>query len=68
MQLLIENVSKRYRGSDFFALRDLSLDVGPGILGLLGPNGAGKSTLMRIISTITKPTHGMVRWNGVDIA
>jgi ABC-2 type transport system ATP-binding protein len=68
MQLLIENVSKRYRGSDFFALRDLSLDVGPGILGLLGPNQAGKSTLMRIISTITKPTHGMVRWNGVDIA
>jgi ABC-2 type transport system ATP-binding protein len=68
MQLLIENVSKRYRGSDFFALRDLSLDIGPGILGLLGPNGAGKSTLMRIIATITKPTHGTVRWNGVDIA
>lgn len=68
MQLLIENVSKRYWGSDFFALRDLSLDIGPGILGLLGPNGAGKSTLMRIIATITKPTHGMVRWDGVDIA
>jgi ABC-2 type transport system ATP-binding protein len=68
VQLLIENVSKRYRGSDFFALRDLSLDVGPGVLGLLGPNGAGKSTLMRIIATITKPTHGTVRWNGVDIA
>ncbi len=34
---------------------------------MLGPNGAGKSTLMRIIATITKPTHGTVRWNGVDI-
>ncbi len=67
MSLLIENVSKRYRGSDFYALRDLTLDIGPGILGLLGPNGAGKSTLMRIIATITKPTHGTVRWNGVDI-
>ncbi|NQT07913.1 ABC transporter ATP-binding protein [Candidatus Bathyarchaeota archaeon] len=68
MKLLIENVSKRYKGSDFYALRDLTLDIGPGILGLLGPNGAGKSTLMRIIATITKPTHGTVRWNGADIA
>jgi ABC-2 type transport system ATP-binding protein len=68
LQLLIENVSKRYKGSDFYALRDICLDIGPGILGLLGPNGAGKSTLMRIIATITRPTHGTVRWNGVDIA
>ena len=68
LQLLIENISKRYKGSDSYALRDLTLDIGPGILGLLGPNGAGKSTLMRIIATITRPTHGTVRWNGVDIA
>jgi ABC-type multidrug transport system ATPase subunit len=68
LELLIENVSKRYMGSDFYALRDICLDIGPGILGLLGPNGAGKSTLMRIIATITRPTHGTVRWNGVDIA
>ena len=68
MQLLIEKVSKRYRGSESYSLQDLSLDIGPGILGLLGPNGAGKSTLMRIIATITRPTHGRVSWNGVDIA
>jgi len=68
VQLLIEKVSKRYRGSESYSLQDLSLDIGPGILGLLGPNGAGKSTLMRIIATITRPTHGRVSWNGVDIA
>lgn len=67
MQLTIENVSKQYKRNDFFSLRDISLDLGPGIVGLLGPNGAGKSTLMRIIATITKPTHGTVLWNGVDI-
>jgi ABC-type multidrug transport system ATPase subunit len=67
MELQIENVTKRYSGSDFFALHDLSLDIRSGILGLLGPNGAGKSTLMRIIATITKPTHGIVQWNGNDI-
>jgi len=68
LKLLIEKVSKRYKGNDFYALRDVTLDIGPGILGLLGPNGAGKSTLMRIIATITKPTHGTVRWNGADTA
>jgi ABC-type multidrug transport system ATPase subunit len=67
MQLIIDGVSKRYKGNDSFSLRDISLDIGPGIIGLLGPNGAGKSTLMRIIATITKPTHGTVLWNGADI-
>lgn len=67
LQLHIENVSKRYKGSDFYALRNFSLDLCSGILGLLGPNGAGKSTLMRIIATITKPTHGTVQWQGIDI-
>ena len=68
LKLLIEKVAKRYKGSDFYALSDVTLDIGPGILGLLGPNGAGKSTLMRIVATITKPTHGTVRWNGADTA
>ncbi|HUE01296.1 MAG TPA: ABC transporter ATP-binding protein [Bryobacteraceae bacterium] len=67
MELVIEGVNKVYRG-DTRALRDFSLQVGPGILGLLGPNGAGKSTLMRILATITKATSGTVTWNGVDTA
>ena len=68
MSLLIENVGKQYKGSSHFALSDINLDLGSGILGLLGPNGAGKSTLMRIIATITKPTKGNVHWKGSDIA
>ena len=68
MSLSIQHVSKQYRGNITPALKDFTIDLEPGVLGLLGPNGAGKSTLMRIIATITKPTHGTVRWNGVDIA
>ena len=67
MELRIENVSKQY-GKNAWGLRDFSLRLTPGVLGLLGPNGAGKSTLMRIIATITRPTHGAVFWNGEDIA
>ena len=67
MNLTIDGVSKRYRG-DVMALTDFSLELSPGVLGLLGPNGAGKSTLMRILSTISSPTKGCVRWNDVDIA
>jgi ABC-2 type transport system ATP-binding protein len=66
MQLLIEQVSKRY-GRDLWALSDFTLTLAPGVLGLLGPNGAGKSTLMRVLATITRPTRGHVSWNGEDI-
>lgn len=66
MQLSIENAGKQYRGN-FWGLREFSLDLGPGVLGLLGPNGAGKSTLMRILATITKPTEGVITWNGESI-
>ena len=66
MQLVVDNVSKLYRGK-VWGLKDFSLSLEPGILGLVGPNGAGKSTLMRILATITKPTQGLVTWNGADI-
>ena len=67
MELIIEGVSKLYRGK-VWGLRSFSLALGPGVLGLLGPNGAGKSTLMRILATVTRPTGGRALWNGTDIA
>jgi ABC-2 type transport system ATP-binding protein len=67
MQLVVENVSKIYRGG-VEALRNFALTLEPGVLGLLGPNGAGKSTLMRILATVTRPSAGRVLWNGTDIA
>lgn len=65
MRLAIDRVGKRY-GRDFWAMRDFSLELGPGVTGLLGPNGAGKSTLMRILATVARPTEGLVTWNDVD--
>jgi ABC-2 type transport system ATP-binding protein len=67
LQLAIENVSKRY-GAGNWALRNFTLQLGPGVLGLLGPNGAGKTTLMSVLATITRATEGRVVWNGADLA
>lgn len=67
MNLSIEGVSKKYAKNQW-GLRNLRLELRPGVLGLLGPNGAGKSTLMRILATVTRATEGCVLWNDTDIA
>ncbi len=50
---------------EFWALRDVSLQVQPGeVFGLIGANGAGKSTLLKLLSRITLPTDGRITMRG----
>lgn len=63
--LSIRNLSKSFGA--VHALKNVSLDLKPGLFGLLGPNGAGKSTLMRTLATLQTPDAGEATLNGVDI-
>src|SRR5262245_50442758 len=66
MQLTIRGLSKTYPNG-IQALKNISLDVPPGMFGLLGRNGAGKSTLMRILATLQDPDEGTARLDEIDV-
>ncbi len=53
-QMVVENVS-------------LTIEAGE-TLGLVGESGSGKTTVSRVILGLTKPSAGMVRVAGVDVA
>ncbi|WP_422774434.1 urea ABC transporter ATP-binding protein UrtD [Plantactinospora sp. WMMC1484] len=54
--------------SGFRAITDLDLTVGAGELRfLIGPNGAGKTTLIDVITGLTRPASGSVRFAGEEI-
>ncbi|MGH8916208.1 MAG: ABC transporter ATP-binding protein [Acidimicrobiia bacterium] len=48
------------------ALRDLSLEIPPGVTGLVGANGAGKTTLLRLMLGLLHPTSGTMSVLGHD--
>lgn len=61
-------LAKRWAGR--WALRGVSLSVGPGQrLVVAGPNGAGKTTLLRVLAGLARPDYGWLRlfdlpWDG----
>jgi ABC-2 type transport system ATP-binding protein len=53
------------RAEDFWALRDITLDVAEGsTFGLIGHNGSGKTTLLKCIAGILRPTSGRITQRG----
>ena len=57
----LERNSDRLRDQEFWAVRNISLEVKRGeSIGLVGVNGSGKSTLLRMISGLMKPDTGRI--------
>ena len=58
-------VQGRLQYDEFYALKDVSLDIMPGdFYGLVGLNGSGKSTLLKTIAGVYKPSKGKVTVRG----
>lgn len=48
-----------------WALKDINFEVQQGeVLGIIGKNGAGKSTLLKILSKVTAPSTGSIKYKG----
>ena len=63
---LFTKKKKKKKNEDFWALKDVSFNIGKGeVVGLIGSNGAGKSTLLKVVSGVMKPTKGKVEVKGV---
>ena len=69
MSALIETVGVTKAYGVFVALDGVSLSIADGeLVSIVGPNGAGKTTLVNVLTGLLKPTSGVVRFKGQDIA
>jgi branched-chain amino acid transport system ATP-binding protein len=64
--LEVQTMTRRFGG--LIAVNNVSFSVRRGeIFGLIGPNGAGKTTLFNLITGLTSPTSGALRYRGESI-
>src|SRR5881392_2404632 len=61
----VQGLSKRF--GDVVAVNDVSFEVHRGeVFAFLGPNGAGKTTTIKMLTTLLRPTSGVVELDGLD--
>lgn len=61
----VKNLIKKFNG--FTAVDNITFEVDRGdIFAFLGPNGAGKTTTMKMLTTLLRPTQGIISVNGYD--
>ncbi len=66
--LEIKGLTKRYKNSSFYSVKNLNLTLNEGeIFGFLGKNGAGKSTTIKCLTGILPFDEGSIKVCGYDI-
>src|SRR3954469_5969754 len=64
--LQAQGLSKNFGGVR--AVQGLSLAIPAGtVFAVIGPNGAGKSTLLNLLSGVSQPDAGEIRFSGLDL-
>ena len=63
--LRVENITARYKGTNFDVLSKVQVDLHPGqTLAVVGESGSGKSTLARVITGLLPPSAGQITFAG----
>jgi ABC-type polysaccharide/polyol phosphate transport system ATPase subunit len=64
-EFAIQIIRRQVKMRDFWALKDINLDVFHGeMIGIIGRNGAGKTTLLKVVSRVLSPTKGRLIVDG----
>lgn len=67
--LRVQNVTARYRGTNFDVLKNINVELHPGqTLAVVGESGSGKSTLARVITGLLPASQGTVNFDGRDLS
>jgi peptide/nickel transport system ATP-binding protein len=67
--LSVQNVTARYRGTNFDVLKNVTVDLPAGqTLAVVGESGSGKSTLARAITGLLPPAQGRITFAGRELS